>query len=455
MGVVADLVDEASVTVALLANPLAWRVRAVEHVELDGAYSCARRRSLQCGPLRAVIGKDGDAASQALLVINVASVPRGPLLDLDVSGPLGPAFLLPRQEVAHRQALFVAALAESGALPVPSIVVAFLDAAFGVALTPDIRSSEPSAAEISAYLSDGLGGEGRDLYGEWSEISRLCAAIVDKRLDRPSPRSPTRHPVFALPEFLGGPSGAGPDSASQALRGYLALLEAADNASSSTSPTVGDELLNSVADYGDNYDLMVATKVPLDEPFMLRYSERRGLSLSWLLGTGSQDLVVADAVTNHVALQTQDASVELRKIRALNPKTGAATYGAFAVRDTRQFWSCYAHGSDRDYRTELNFSLRPLRRLQAVPYALSAFLVLIAAALWMERVRGLSDLALIVGPSALAASLLLAREQTTMASRLRHPTTVAVTFALLMLLGTAVALYLCWSPSDLLRIIQT
>lgn len=450
-----DLVDDRSLTVALLADPLAWRVRAVEHIEIDGAYSCARRRSLQCGPLREVLSKHDEPARIAFLVVNVASVPRGPLLDFDVAGPLGPAFLLPRQEVAARQALFISKLAASALVPVSEAGVDFLAAAFGMPLYAGDSSSDPTTEEIEAHLADGLADEGGELYKEWIAISRKCAAIIDQRLDRPSPRSPTRLPVLAVPEYVGGAPGVCLESVTDVLKEYWSLLSTAVTASRAEEPTVADELLASIADYGDNYDLMVATKVPLDEPFMLTYSERRSMALSLITGTGAQDLVVADAITNHVAVQTKDPSVEIRSVQALNPSTSAVAYGAFAVRDTRQFWSCYAHGSDRDYRMELNFRVRPLRRLTAVPYALAGFLILIAVAIWREQVQGLGDLALIVGPSALAASLLLAREQTTLGSRLRLPTSVAVTAALLALLSTAVALYAGWSLSDLVRSIQT
>lgn len=450
-----DLVDDRATTVALLADPLAWRVRAVEHIDIDGAYSCRRRRSLQCGPLRRVIEATTEPASVAFLAINIASVPRGPLLDLDVVGPLGPAFLLPRQEIASRQAIFVSRLAASVGLPLSDEGVDFLSAAFGMPRSPGESSRELGTSDIEGYLADGLGSVGSESYGEWIALSRECSEIIDDWLDRPSPQSPTRLPALAIPEFVGGAEASvAPEMVTRVLNEYLALLEHAAATVRVGTPTAADELLGSVADYGDNFDLIVATKVPLDEPFMLTYSERRGLDLSLYSGAGSQDLVVADAVSNHVAVQTQDPSVEIRKVKALNPRSGAVTYGAFAVRDTRQFWSCYAHGSDRDYRTELKFRVMPLRRLRAVPYALAGFLVLIAAAMWHEKVRDLSDLAIIAGPSALAASLLLAREQTTLGSRLRLPTSFAVTVALGLLLATAVALYLHWSPSDLLGTIH-
>ena len=49
---VLDLSENEQVTVALLANPLDWRVRVVEEITIDAATTCLRRRSLQVAPIR-------------------------------------------------------------------------------------------------------------------------------------------------------------------------------------------------------------------------------------------------------------------------------------------------------------------------------------------------------------------------------------------------------------------
>ncbi|HYQ76401.1 hypothetical protein [Cellulomonas sp.] len=449
-----DLIDDREATAALLAHPLEWRTRAVEHIEIDGESSCRRRRSLQCAPLQELLPGAARRAKFAMLALNVAPVPRGPLFEFDVTGPFGAAYLLPRQEIALRQALFIRDLAESAGFPVSDQCVDFLVAMFGMPRTPDREAKEQSNFEIGEYLSDGLNGAGVSHYDNWIGASREVAQVIDRKLDRDSPRSPTRLPVLAIPEYVGATE-ATPPSVDAVIREYSHLIQSADAASVSGKPGAVDELLASVADYGDYYDLIVATKVPLREPFVMSYSERRNLSLSFWSGAGSQDLVIADAVSNHVALEVADPSVELgRRVEAVQPGTGAVTYGAFTGRSTRQFWSMYAHGSDRDYRITLKFRVRPLSRLQGVPYVLSVMLVLLAFAMWNERIRELNELALIAGPAALAASLLIAREQTSVASRVRLASSGVVAAALLFLLGTAVALYLCWSPASLIDSIR-
>lgn len=86
----AYLVDDADITVRLLADPLLWRVRAVDELMVDAGASYRRRRSLQCGPLRDFL-PETDATS-ALVAVPLTSMPRGPLLDFDVEGPSGNAW---------------------------------------------------------------------------------------------------------------------------------------------------------------------------------------------------------------------------------------------------------------------------------------------------------------------------------------------------------------------------
>ncbi len=86
------------------------RVRAVEHLTVESATTCRRRRSLQCAPLRSLL-PDGlvvEDEEEAFVVLNIASVPRGALLDLNLEGPGDtPCFLLPRPEIARRQAEYL------------------------------------------------------------------------------------------------------------------------------------------------------------------------------------------------------------------------------------------------------------------------------------------------------------------------------------------------------------
>lgn len=99
-----DLTGSTSAVCRLLDRPYDWRVRAVERIEMGSATSCMRRRSLLVAPLRDVIGgllpRHGRIES-ARLTLPVASFPKGPLVDFDVTAADQPAQLLPRAEVCN------------------------------------------------------------------------------------------------------------------------------------------------------------------------------------------------------------------------------------------------------------------------------------------------------------------------------------------------------------------
>lgn len=62
--------------------------------------------------------------------------------------------------------------------------------------------------------------------------------------------------------------------------------------------------------------MLVAVKVPLDEPFLIKYSERRHMTLS-ADGSAHQDLVINDAGSNHVVVNVLDPNVRIREVGAL------------------------------------------------------------------------------------------------------------------------------------------
>jgi hypothetical protein len=151
--------------------------------------------------------------------------------------------------------------------------------------------------------------------------------------------------------------------------------------------------------------------------------------------------VIADAQTNHVTFKVPDPNVRIRKFRAIKPDSNNYSYGAFQSRQDPQNRAFYAHDQDRDYRIRLSFQLGLLRRLQLVPYLVASLLALLIVALLVERPGDLRTLAVIVGPAALAASVLLAREPSTLGSRLRLVSSLAVTAALLGLISVSAVLY--------------
>lgn len=441
-----DLTAEVSVTTALLNHPLAWRVRAVEHLTIESSTSCRRRRSLQCAPLRPLVpqGLITDADAHALVVLNIASVPRGALLDLDFEGADGnPCFLLPRGEIAARESAYLLGLADELEVTLRDGPRALLRAALAFTEHPAwvFHSAEDLRRGVADYLADGLNAPvPDDILSSWIELDRRAAKLVAPYAAGNHGLSPTEHPLLAVPLVLRDlPGDGGLPALGLALEGYVDLLEeAAERAGPPERPTAANDLLSALADYGRNYDMLVATAVPLDRPFVLKYGERRTVALEG--GSGVQDVVINDAGSNHVVVAIEDPNVVLVETE-LRSTDGDSAYGHFAVRKDPQTYAVYTHGEDRDYRAILHVKLAPLTRQQVAAYVVAVFLVCISAALAYEHPRRLADLALVAGPSALAAGVVLTRETTTLSTHLRRGSSRAVLVSLLVLLAVATGSY--------------
>jgi hypothetical protein len=440
--VTANIVDNRDATVTLLRRPLDWRLRAVEEIVIDSATSCLRRRSLQATPLRPLLDPYLPVdATHALVALHVAAMPRGPLLDFDVSGPDGPAWLLPRTDIALRQSLLLKALALEAGVQIPSAPMALLAAILG--FTGESLAN-PGLRTLDDFVNLGLGRDvAHETVERWREVGDGCRELLRPRLDRFDEYSAPENPAIVLPELFETGTVASDDEATTLLTDYLAILETLDDVSNPQDPNAADEFLNALADYGNYYDLIVAIRVPLDEPFLVKYSERRNLSLSAIRNKGSQELVIADARTNHVSVKVLDPSTRLcDEFEARTPDSKGYTFGAFEPRKSEQYLAFYAHDPNRDYRTRLHFRVALLRRVAFAPYFVSLILVLLAAGLVREGVGDLGSLALVAGPAALAVSVLVVREPTTLGSRLRLVASLSLTGALVLVLDVAVSLYL-------------
>lgn len=436
----ANLIENADATVALIANPLAWRVRVVEELVVDTATSCERRRSLQTGPLRSAL-TDYVAADdeQALVALPVSPMPRGPMVDFNVEGPLGDGWLLPRVEIAARQSRFLRSLVRQFGAETAEFAP-LLEAIMGFT-GQWVPAGDLGADKLRRYLEAGIDAElPDDLVGRWQEIADKCKAVLRPHLDRFEGYSASENPALVLPDLLDQGRADSIIEATAMMESYLSVLQDAErDAQRADSPA--RDYLNSLADYANNYELLVAMRVPLDEPFIVRSSERRRVVLNTLRNRGSQEVVIADAQTNHVTLKILDPNVRISNLKAYVSGSSHLAYGAFASREDAQSRAFYAHETDRDYRVRLEFTLAPLFRLQFVSGLVAALELLLIIALTIGRPHDLKSLALIAGPAALAASLLVTREPSTLGSWLRRKTTFAVSLLLTALIAVSALLY--------------
>lgn len=448
MGGRADLTSNIDVTVALIADPWAWKVRVVEQIDVDSPASARRRRSLQCATLRPVIAaaaalasaKDADEPDEALVVVPIAPIPKGPLLEFDVEGPGGsPAFLVQRADIASREASFLGACARDVGRPLSPRVLAIVEATLGFTESHWARYRP----DLVAYLDSGLEAAfERDLADACVARSVQAAQVLAPYADVPDPLdSAVENPALVVPGLVASGTLAVPEVV-PALTEYVGWLTDVRSIAESESPRAyhAATLLEALVDYGRYYDLMAIVAVPLDEPFLIKIADRRPLDLS-IRNEGTQSVVIADARSNHVALRVVDPNFRLTDVRAQSAAGTGTAYGTFTSRESAQVHAFYAFEPDRAYRITLRFRVALLVRLQVVPYALTVLLVAAAVAVYSLRPVP-SDLALIVGPVLFTATLLLSREPSALGSRLRRLTTAALGAAMVLVgVASAIALW--------------
>lgn len=449
-----DLTDSVRLTCALLAKPLEWRARAVEQITVDRASFAMSRRSLQAQPLRPFVDaldldrrrrRTCERASRARLVLPVGPMTKGPLLDFDVEGPEGrPAHLLQRGAIAYRERCLLEDYARTAGLPIPSNVVDVVEAIVGFTEGPwqaiGKRRWRGARRSLRAYLEQGI--EPVPDAGTIDELVDLSlrSGRTLARLAVTDPLSATSLPALVVPQLLLNGVFSDLADATSALRSLAVFLEDMLAASDPVEPTAANDFLESFADYGRAFDAMVLVEVPLDDAFLMKTSERRPLGMRVVRNRAVQQIVIADARSNHVVLKMGDPSATLGKVEATGATNGLAV-GAFTARRTQEVHSFYAYEPDRDYRVALEIKLRSPWNLRLVPYGLAMLLAAIAFVVWSEPPEDVA-LVSVAGPAALAASILLTREQTSLGRRLRRFSSVMVALALAAVVGVVAAVYL-------------
>jgi hypothetical protein len=233
-------------------------VRAVDEFLVDAAASYRRRRSLQCGPLRDFLPPT--EASSALIALPVTSMPRGPLLDFDVEGPIGNAWLLPRTEIAAREARYLSALSEAADWAVSAELSVLLAAIVGFAdgHLLDVHGNRKS---VTAFLDDGLDHPLTDVArAELSQLNHRTWSMLRPRSPGPHPASAPELPALAIPDLIRSGICADPDEALDMVRQYAAAVVQMSLQEQQAETPEATVFLDVLADYGRNYDLTVATE---------------------------------------------------------------------------------------------------------------------------------------------------------------------------------------------------
>lgn len=431
------------VTRRLLRNPRDWRERAVESLRVGSAQFIQRERSLQCRPLFPVVADlltpDMPPSSTAFMVLPLGLMPKQPLLEFDVVGPLSEPVLLRRPEIADRESALIFDYAGEAGLGVPASMPTFLPLLLGftegswTAVKTDHRRPEDA---LRAYLDAGLAEPPTAQQRErLRALSERAHGLLDPYNESPAnSTSAAESPFLLAPVLVEGGYVAHVGEAVAAVEDYVDVVEAAAERAAAQTLSAAGDLLSVLADYGRHWELMVLAEVPLDRPFGLTYRHLDPVPVRGWRNTIGPAVVIADADSNHVALSIDDPGTRLIGVVGLHPRTGALAQMGSTSRESGEMHAFYVWEVDVDFRVVLSARLGVLRRVAVANALLAVVVALIAVALALRPPSTLSELAVVAGPTAAAASLLLLREPSTLASRLRLGYSTAVAVSVLSLI---------------------
>ncbi|MFF1320631.1 hypothetical protein ACFVZZ_14530 [Streptomyces chartreusis] len=363
--------DEAAV--ALLANMPAWRLRAIERIEMSSAFWAERRREIHVRPLTEVLNEKtkqsrelraelfrlksqkikGDAEFIEL-IIPITELPKIALLDLKITVAELPVTRLSKDEGARIAAKHVIRLArEAGLMPrekEPDHLIDFLTFLFYHPSHPyeeklrnHKRLSYPRYLAYFNYICNGESftpGDSYTHFAAWWSESRLITQVAREYVIEDH-ASGSENPLISLPYCFrqihrretrrdsGRPSDA--ERRRLCCEDITSLLEyvreAICGAHNAGNPdTCARRFLATYFAYGYRWMAFVRCAVPLNDPFAITVEDKRAIyshperrlnrtamASGGLVGRHTWHMVsLADAETNHVSVRVTDASVRLK-----------------------------------------------------------------------------------------------------------------------------------------------
>jgi hypothetical protein len=436
----ADLSEESGFFLELLDDPTAWRQRLVSelnfhdssHVQVLTSYQVDFPPDL----LRDYINPRRTRTVNVL--VPLTSRPKEALLNFSISGPNGSqATLTSRASTAALQAQYLQVLAElsntSGQLlqdidePLCEAISVFSPDRFRdlfLQAERRLRGADFEAA-LQAYLESGLGIQiSLAQVRAWRQQTVPTGAILAARLgEEPDPLSSSEEVLLVVPLLPGPPATAG--QVGSLVARYCSAVAAANAADD-------DDFLVALARYGRRYELIVELELPVLRPSRIKIEEDRPLELSlinlqsrpWLQST-VQPVAFGDSRSTHIEARSSDPNVELAAKFNLYGSDGRDISGwSEATRSTHEAVTIYSSDDQRPSRAELRLGLRVSRHLvlTAILVAAANFAALVAVLSLPQDRFYIARLGILAVPTTVAATFVLARQQTALASRLlRYP----------------------------------
>lgn len=450
----ADLSEDSDFFLALVDRPLQWRERLVEEFALEAAAHVRVTSSYQIDfppdLVRAYV--DTDRFRTANILLPVTTREKCPLLNLDISGPGGaPARLLSRASIAALEAQYLLRLIVTS--PARGHLTRGLPDRLLEAVcvfTPDYFESLLCEAEgdeeiaLLRYLRSGLGDRialSIEHVRSWRERTRQAAAVLAEHGNWfPDGTSSAEEPLLAIPRLDPLPVNAC----------EIDLLLQRFNAAVLAAARTGDDvLLRTLAEYGRRYEFAVEVEVPLLEPFGITVMEDRPAgwrSGNWLM----QDVRLGDGRSVHLEARTLDPNVVIEKFRVEDLTGRRVALGPLeSVRHTDETLALYSSEPERADFARIWLLLRPRQHLRWTSTALMGLNLLalgVAVAMAHDSVL-VERLSLLTVPTTLAATFVLVREQTALASRLQRWRRIGLGVTTALLWVAVLVLLLTFHPS--------
>lgn len=440
-----DLSENAGFLLALIDSPLQWRSRLVEELMFEGAAHVQVTSSYEVDFAPDLIGSEVklDVYERANLLLPLATRDKRTLLNLKITGPGGaPAHLLSRASTAALEAQYIDALIDTSDRCVrlrAGLPEALLEAI--CVFTPGYYREvlrgcgDDETLALLRYLSSGLGSDVEltsadvDRWRDWTRVSADLLANHARSL--PTGISSSEELLLAVPRVDPLPRTVA--EIEDLVKGFVDAVALANE--------IGDDLLlRTLAEYGRRDELIVEVEVPLLEPSTIKVSEDRPLSPSrggWV----TQTFPLGGARSAHMEARVADPNVVIDdkggfEIRDLFGREMG--FGPFeSMRLTEESLALYSAEVERPEHVEVSIRLRPrdhVRSTAVVLMLLNIGAAVVAMAMPHDEVL-VERLALLTIPTTLAATFVLVREQTALASRLlgRARTALGITTVVLWL----------------------
>lgn len=473
----------------LLEDQQSWRMRAEERIELSSALWSVRSREIHVKPLIEVESSRLQTALRGLpqrkcaegggegvtLILPITDLPKFPLLDFQivVAGQSVPRILRDRND--QIQARYVRYLSRRASVSFANgrrrreVLLNLLAEIFGFPASIQEHLLD-SFATVEEYVQENLPARAQSaIYSNWNTISDK---IADLAIDYTFPvrENAAQHPLLALPALIKNHATSYTE-AHFALEDLRDLLFAARDKIASNDPKAdsAEKLMSTYFGYGLRWVAMARCTVPLDRPFTISVSDKRTIFWDvprmhdsplikkvqkvrdWLLPTARHVIAFSDAESNHVHISVPNSGVELvtKKCSARDVRYGRLGRNPQKEYPTREHYTRYDSKSS-DVRLwiecRLRLSMSRLIMMWGVTSAtLSAWVLVMFFAAWNyqaeARLNG-SDVAAILLPVTLAGSLLLTRESSTLAMRVKRLAQGLLMLALAILWITTVCFYL-------------